>query len=203
MLVVSNHTSWLDLIALGAVQPLRMVAKREVRRWPVVGPLARQLCTIFVHRERLSALPAMVTAVTRALAAGATVGAFPEGTTWCGSASGRSRPAVFQAAVDTATPVRPVALRYRLATSGPTTVASFVGTAGLGAALFRVAGVRGLVIEVHVLPSLPAAGATRRILASRAEMAVTAFNSALRAEGTDWQLASSGLSPQRSRGERS
>src|SRR2546423_9202424 len=95
ILVVSNHTSWLDLVALSAVQPLRMVAKRQVRQWPVIGPLARRLGTIFVHRERLSALPGMVAAVARALADGAAVGAFPEGTTWCGLASGRFRPAVF------------------------------------------------------------------------------------------------------------
>jgi 1-acyl-sn-glycerol-3-phosphate acyltransferase len=177
ILVVSNHTSWLDLVALGAVQPLRMVAKREVRRWPVIGPLAHRLGTIFVDRERLSALPGMVAAVARALADGAAVGAFPEGTTWCGLASGRFRPAVFQAAVDTAAPVRPVALRYRLAGSGPTTVASFVGPISLWEALIRVAGVQGLVIEVHLLPLLQDVCATRHALAAHAEIAVGVFNS--------------------------
>ena len=172
VLVISNHTSWLDLVALGAVQPLRMVAKREVREWPLIGPLARRLDTIFVDRERLSALPGMVAAIARALADGAAVGAFPEGTTWCGLASGRFRPAVFQAAVDTAAPVRPVALRYRLAGGAPTTVASFVGPTSLWEAVVRVAGVHGLVIEVHLLPLLRDSCATRHTLATRAEIAV-------------------------------
>jgi 1-acyl-sn-glycerol-3-phosphate acyltransferase len=172
ILVVSNHTSWLDVIALGAVQPLRMVAKREVDRWPVVGPLARRLGTIVVDRERLSALPGMVAGVARALADGGAVGAFPEGTTWCGVTSGRFRPAVFQAAVDTATPVRPVALRYRRAGGGPTTVASFVGPTSLWQAVVRVAGVQGLVIEVHLLAVLHDTSATRRVLATRAEIAI-------------------------------
>ena len=39
----AHHTSWLDLLALGAVQPLRMVAKSEVRGWPVIGLLARRV----------------------------------------------------------------------------------------------------------------------------------------------------------------
>jgi hypothetical protein len=108
----------------------------------------------------------------RALADGAAVGAFPEGTTWCGLASGRFRPAVFQAAVDTASPVRPVALRYRLAGGGPTTVASFVGPASLWQALVRVAGLQGLVIEVHLLPLVQDSCATRHTLATRAEIAV-------------------------------
>jgi 1-acyl-sn-glycerol-3-phosphate acyltransferase len=179
VLVVSNHVSWLDLVALGAVQPLRMVAKTEVRGWPVVGLLARRAGTIFVHRERLSTLPQTVAAVSDALADGAAVGVFPEGTTWCGMAGGRFRPAMFQAAVQTGTPVRPVALRYRLAGAGPTagpmtTVAAFVGSATLGPAVVLLAGVRGLLIEVELLPLLPVDGADRRALAARADAAVTA-----------------------------
>ena len=194
VLVVSNHVSWLDLVALGAVQPLRMVAKREVRDWPVVGLLARRTGTIFVHRERLSTLPRTIAAVSGALSGGAAVGVFPEGTTWCGMASGRFRPAMFQAAAQTATPVRPVALRYRLADAGrtagsttagsttagsTTTVAAFVGSATLWRAVVLLAGVRELLIEVELLPLLAADGADRRTLAARADAAVTAASAPL------------------------
>jgi 1-acyl-sn-glycerol-3-phosphate acyltransferase len=180
ILVVSNHMSWLDLIALGAVQPLRMVAKSEVRSWPVVGLLAHRAGTIFVDRERLRALPGTVAAVAGALASGAAVGVFPEGTTWCGLATGRFRPAVFQAAINTATAVRPVAVRYRLAGAGATTVAAFVGPATLWEALVRIAGVHQLVAEVHLLPPLlPTPGTTRRTLAAQAETAVTTYNRVL------------------------
>ncbi len=178
VLVVSNHMSWLDLVALCAVQPLRMVAKGEVAGWPVVSLLARRAGTIFVDRERLTTLPRMVEAASGILAQGGAVGAFPEGTTWCGLAGGRFRPAVFQAAVDTATSVRPVALRYRLAGAGATTVAAFVGPATLWESALRVAGVQGLVVEVHLLPPLSTAGTDRRALAIRAEAAVTAVTAA-------------------------
>lgn len=186
VLVVSNHVSWLDLVALGAVQPLRMVAKSEVRNWPVIGLLARRIGTIFVHRERLSTLPQTVSAVGGALRTGAAVGAFPEATTWCGRSSGRFRPAIFQAAVDAATPVRPVALRYRLADAGTgpptgrptstptTTVAAFVGSVTLWQAVALLTGVRGLVVEVELLALLPVAGTDRRTLAARAGSAVLA-----------------------------
>ena len=40
VLVVANHSSWLDIVALNAVQPLRLVAKREIRDWAVLGKLA-------------------------------------------------------------------------------------------------------------------------------------------------------------------
>lgn len=173
VLVVSNHMSWLDLIALCAVQPLRMVAKSEVAGWPVVSLLARQAGTIFIDRERLTTLPRTIEAASGALARGGAIGAFPEGTTWCGLASGRFRPAIFQAAINTAAAVRPVALRYRLAGAGTTTVASFVGVSTLWESIQRIAGVQGLVVEVHLLPPLPAAGTDRRTLALRAEAAVT------------------------------
>ncbi len=173
-LVVSNHVSWLDLVVLGAVQPLQMVAKSEVRGWPLVGPLARRTGTIFVDRERLSTLPRTIEAISYALADGAVVGVFPEGTTWCGLASGRFRSAVFQAALNTATSVRPVALRYCLAGTGATTVASFVGSTTLWEAVLRLAGVHGVMVKVHLLPPLPTAGLDRRALAIRAEAAVTA-----------------------------
>lgn len=184
VLVVSNHMSWLDLVALGAVQPLRMVAKSEVRTWPLIGPLARRAGTVFVDRERLSTLPRMVAAVSGALAGGAAIGAFPEGTTWCGPANGRFRPAVFQAAVDTATPVRPVALSYRLTGAGATTVASFVGPTTLWESVTLVAGVRGLVVQVHLLPLLSAGGLDRRALADGAQAAVTAVAPTLGAAGS-------------------
>jgi 1-acyl-sn-glycerol-3-phosphate acyltransferase len=204
VLVVSNHMSWLDLIALSAVQPLLMVAKSEVRGWPVIGLLARRAGTVFVDRERLSTLPRTITAVAGVLAGGQAVGAFPEGTTWCGLASGRFRPAVFQAAVNAATSIRPVALRYRLAGAGTTTVASFVGDTTLWAAALRSVAARGLVVEVHVLPLVLAAGADRRALAARAEAAVTAVTlPPLPACCVSWpecrdpQLVECSLSPQR------
>lgn len=174
VLVVSNHVSWLDIVVLGAVQPLRMVAKTEVRDWPGIGLLARRAGTIFVHRERLRALPQTVAEISGALRRGAVVGAFPEGTTWCGMAGGRFRPAVFQAAAETATPVRPVALRYRLEGAGTTTVAAFVGSATLWRAVVLLTSVQGLVVRVQLLPLICAHGADRHTLAARAGAVVGA-----------------------------
>lgn len=179
VLVVSNHVSWLDVVALNAVQPLQLVAKSEVREWLVIGPLATRAGTVYVDREQLRSLPTTVDALTRALRRGGAVGAFPEGTTWCGAVGGRFRPAVFQAAVDAGAAVRPVALSYRLAGCA-TTVTSFVGTAPLWRSLVTVAGVRGLAVHVQLLPAVdpqPDAAANgratrRRELAEAADAAV-------------------------------
>lgn len=175
VLVVANHLSWLDILALGAVQPVRMVAKREIQDWPVFGVLAARCGTLFVDRTALRALPSVVARAADALRDGAAIGLFPEGTTWCGTASGQFRRAGFQAALDAEVPVRPVAQRMRLPNGAPTTIAAFLGEDTLLDSLLRVARLPQLVLEVEVLPVLVAEADTdRRELARRAELAIAA-----------------------------
>ncbi|WP_143576699.1 lysophospholipid acyltransferase family protein, partial [Streptomyces acidiscabies] len=59
LLVVANHISWLDVPLLAAVRPARMLAKREIRQWPVAGPIAAR-AALFIDRDRLRALPGTV-----------------------------------------------------------------------------------------------------------------------------------------------
>ncbi|MEU4803609.1 lysophospholipid acyltransferase family protein [Actinosynnema sp. NPDC023587] len=165
VLVVSNHVSWLDELAIDAVQPIRLVAKREIRDWPVLGPLITAARTVYLDRERLSRLPGTVAELASALRDGAAVGIHAEGTTWCGLASGRYRPALFQAALDAGVPVRPVVLRY-LVGGEPTSRVAFVGTDTLVDSLLRVLRLRGLVVEVRVLDEIaPGRAVDRRELA--------------------------------------
>ncbi|KAA2259542.1 1-acyl-sn-glycerol-3-phosphate acyltransferase [Solihabitans fulvus] len=177
VLVASNHVSWLDEVALDAVQPLRMVAKRDIRSWPVLGRLVAAAGTVFLDRERLRLLPGTVAELGSALRDGAAVGIHPEGTTWCGLASGRFRPALFQAALDAGVPVRPVALRYVLADGAQTSTPAFVGDETLLDAIGRVLRLRGLVVEVHVLDEIaPGRAVDRRELAALAQAAVDAVS---------------------------
>ncbi|MFB7483958.1 lysophospholipid acyltransferase family protein [Streptomyces anulatus] len=175
-LVVANHISWLDIPLIASVLPGRMVAKSEIRRWPLLGPLAALGGTLFIERDRLRALPAAVRTVAAALRSGSRVVAFPEGSTWCGRNAGAFRPAVFQAAIDAGATVRPVRIAYRTAghRSGPAAGAvAFVGSDPLAASLWRVVRAAGLTAQVDVLAPIPADGEDgRRTLARRARAAV-------------------------------
>jgi 1-acyl-sn-glycerol-3-phosphate acyltransferase len=167
VLVVSNHVSWLDELAIDGVQPIRMVAKRDIRDWPVLGRVITSARTVYLDRERLSLLPGTVAELAGALREGAAVGIHAEGTTWCGLASGGYRPALFQSALDAGVPVRPVVLRYRLADGTRTTSPAFVGADTLLDSVRRVVRLRGLVVEVHVLDEIaPGRAETRRDLAA-------------------------------------
>ncbi|WP_370416141.1 lysophospholipid acyltransferase family protein [Streptomyces fradiae] len=164
LLVVANHISWLDIPLVAAVLPGRMLAKREVRGWPVLGPLAALGGTVFIDRDRLRSLPGTVATMAGALASGGRVIVFPEGSTWCGRARGPFRPAAFQAAVDAGAPIQPVRLHYT-----PVGPAGYVGDDSLGASLWRIATTRGLVAEIRLMePISPEAEAEGRGRAGRA-----------------------------------
>ncbi|MEW2041338.1 lysophospholipid acyltransferase family protein [Streptomyces sp. NPDC005534] len=170
LLIVANHISWLDIPLLAAVRPARMLAKTEVRGWPVVGGIAARGGTLFIDRDRLRALPGTVGRIAEALRGGAAVVAFPEGSTWCGRAQGRYRRAVFQAALDAGTPVQPVHVSYRFADGTASTAPAFVGEDALLTSLWRVVSARGLVAEVDLRPTLAPEGHTdRRALAAAAQ----------------------------------
>ena len=169
-LVVANHVSWLDIPAVLAAEPVRVVAKTDVRGWPVIGLMAARAGTIFIDRHRLRRLPVTVADVARTLQSGQSVLVFPEGSTWCGRTQGRFYPAAFQAAIDAGAPVRPVALRYLLANGTATTAAAFVGDDTLIASVLRVVATRGLTVELEAAPT--AGAGTRRDLAAATRLAI-------------------------------
>ncbi len=187
-LVVANHVSWLDVLALNRVVPVRMLAKTEVAEWPLIGPMASRVGTVFLDRDRLRALPDAVAAVADALRAGGCVGVFAEGTTRCGRDLGRFRPAAFQAALDAGAPVVPVALSYADAEDAPDASAAFVGDDTLLASLVRVAAARRTVLTVRVLPvQVPVhlGGASARSRCEASRRAASALDAALPAPDAD------------------
>lgn len=77
--VVANHSSWLDIFALNAVQRGYFVAKSEVERWAAIGWLARATGTVFVARKGTEAKRQQALFEAR-LRAGHRLMFFPEGT---------------------------------------------------------------------------------------------------------------------------
>ncbi|MEU8783293.1 lysophospholipid acyltransferase family protein [Streptomyces sp. NPDC048637] len=168
-LVVVNHISWLDILALLAVEPVTLLAKREVGGWPVVGGLARRAGTHFIDRTHPRRLPHTVREVSELLGAGRSVAVFPQATTWCTAEAGTFRRATFQAAIDAGAPVRPVTLGYTQQ-GLPSTVAAFCGEDTFAGSLRRVLAARALTVRVTAHPALTAwdGGLDRRELAALA-----------------------------------
>jgi 1-acyl-sn-glycerol-3-phosphate acyltransferase len=52
LLIVANHSSWLDISVITSLAPVVFVAKSEIARWPFFGLLAKLQRTVFVERDR-------------------------------------------------------------------------------------------------------------------------------------------------------
>jgi 1-acyl-sn-glycerol-3-phosphate acyltransferase len=167
-LVVANHVSWLDAIALNALGPAAFVCKSEVRRWPVLGWLIERQETYFVARGNARDARRLIGAIRRRLSAGERVALFPEGTTSDGTGVLAFRPALIEAATQCGALVQPVALSY----SGPE--AAFIGEMTFWRSLRAVAAASGLEIRAQACVPLSTSCRTRREVAAAARRAIQA-----------------------------
>jgi len=179
-LLVANHISWIDIMAIHAACPeARFVSKADVQHWPLVNRLVASAGTLYLERERRRDALRVVHQMAEALAAGDTVAVFPEGTTGDGTALLPFHANLLQAAIATATPVQPVALRFADARHAVSPAARFVGDTTLARSLWLLASGDGLVAHVRVLPAEVSAHADRRALAEHLRAQIEAGLAAL------------------------
>jgi 1-acyl-sn-glycerol-3-phosphate acyltransferase len=165
LLVVANHISWVDILSINAVQPVRFVSKADVKHWPLLGYLVASGGTLFIERERKRDALRVVHQIAEALRGGDIVAVFPEGTTSDGHDVLPFHANLLQAAIATGTPVQPVVLRYRDAASAVSPAAAYVGDTSLLASLWSTAMAEGLEAVVVAENALGTRHADRRALA--------------------------------------
>jgi 1-acyl-sn-glycerol-3-phosphate acyltransferase len=164
-LVVANHVSWLDIIALNAVEPTRFVSKAEVAQWPVVGHMVVQAGTILLERARRRDAMRVMGLLTQTLRDGDSAAAFPEGTTGDGQSLLPFHGNLLQAAIDADVPIQPVALRYCDSRHAISPAPVYIGDTSLAQSLWWVACAQGLSVHVTPLAAHRVTHADRRALA--------------------------------------
>jgi lyso-ornithine lipid O-acyltransferase len=185
-LFVCNHSSYLDISALGSVITGSFVAKAEVANWPFFGFLAKLQRTVFVDRQRRSTHQQRDNLAKR-LDAGDNLILFPEGTSNDGNRTLPFRSALFAvaerrvgAAGNGGTPltVQPVSLAYTRLNGFPIgrTLRPFFawyGDMDLFGHLWRVAGLGRIevVIEFHTPVTIEQFG-TRKALAEHCQRVI-------------------------------
>jgi 1-acyl-sn-glycerol-3-phosphate acyltransferase len=171
-LLVANHVSWLDAVALHARLDCAMVAKSEAGRWPLLGALLARNETLFVERRVGRHLLALNAEIAARLARGATVALFPEGTTTGGDGVLPFRTALFEPAIAGGHAIQALALHYRHEDGRPCREAAFIDEMSLWQSLVAVAGLPGLVLEVRAVARFSGVGLCRRRAAALAHAAV-------------------------------
>lgn len=169
-LSVANHVSWLDIPVLGAIEPLRFVAKSEIRHWPLAGWLASAAGSFYLRRGK-GDTPRLLERLGVWLRSGGVIGLFPEGTTTDGTALLRFHARLFAPAIEARCPVQPVALRYRPDAEGRS-IAPFVGDDDLLRHVLRVLCAPRLDVEVIYGAPIDSRAGERTELASRAHAAI-------------------------------
>ncbi|MEZ4462626.1 MAG: lysophospholipid acyltransferase family protein [bacterium] len=111
-LLVANHRSYVDIIALLASTPCCFLAKGDVADWPVLGKAAVRAGTVFVDRSAKDSRKAARDTMRGLLEDGHTVVVFPEGTTYPGPGCADFKPGAFETALEAGVPVLPVAIEY-------------------------------------------------------------------------------------------
>jgi 1-acyl-sn-glycerol-3-phosphate acyltransferase len=172
LLVVANHISWLDILVMLAVQPVRFVSKADVKHWPLIGWLATQVGTLYIERaSRRDALRVVhhIAEALREAPAGTPVhtasiiAVFPEGTTSDGTTVLPFHANLVQAAISAHAPVQTVALRYLDAATGTLSfVPAYVDDDTLISSVWRLLASPAVQATVHFSEVQQAQGRDRR-----------------------------------------
>lgn len=171
-LIVANHISWLDILAINAVLPVRFVAKSEVRAWPAIGWLAEKAGTLFIRREERRDAVRVNDKLAQVMRNGEPAGVFPEGTSCDGSTVLGFHSSLLQPAVLAGATVHPVALRYARPDGTRCDEAAFTGGTSFLKSLYRMTTQPATLAFLDFPPPLESEGRDRRELAHAAREAI-------------------------------
>jgi len=174
-LLLANHLSWLDIMALAAVSRTAFVAHSGLTVSPALKWLCEQNGTVFVARHQRHTVAEQIARIREALGA-RRLTIFPEGTTSDGRALLPFKSALLSAVgqLPADVPVQPVALVYDEAEE----IAWVDGEPGLTNACKILARTRPVHLTVRFLPPLGGPA-----LADRKAMAAAAREAIVRALG--------------------
>ena len=116
LLLVANHTSWLDIFVLGGSLPVRFTPKSEIANWPIVGRICKMTGCVFVRRNA-HASAELIKSLKQESRGNSVVCLFPEGTTGLGQELLNFHSTVFALAAPDeqgqSIALQPATIRYR------------------------------------------------------------------------------------------
>jgi 1-acyl-sn-glycerol-3-phosphate acyltransferase len=112
-LLVSNHLSYVDVLAYASQLGCVFIARNDVAKWPAIGPITRAAETIFVDRSRRHDVARVSRLLRQALLRGDGVMLFAEGSSSEGAAVLPFNSALLGGAAAEGLPVHHAAITYR------------------------------------------------------------------------------------------
>lgn len=112
VLYLPNHRSYLDIVLIPTKTLSTILAKQEIRSWPLIGVGAEKARVVFVDRKDPNSRQKTRETLKARLLEGLNVVVFPEGTTYREHV-GAYKPGMFQVAAEGGIPIVPVAIEYQ------------------------------------------------------------------------------------------
>lgn len=110
--VACNHIGYADIFALSNTMPIYFVSKEEVKKWPLIGPLAVLVRTILISRKRDKALSDIKNLIKQRLTEKGNVLVFLEGRSTDGTEILPFYSPLLQAPIEANTRIVPVSLNW-------------------------------------------------------------------------------------------
>lgn len=164
-LVVSNHLSYIDILAHGSILPLRYSPKSDIKRWPILGWYIGLSRPIWINRNSTYASQKAMREFAKTMRKGIYMVVYPEGT----STDGKNgilpfKSTSFEAAVTGDAPIIPILIRYK-ESSGEGPIAWY-GDMTLLPHAWRILKMSSIEAHLYFLKEICAKGRTRKELAS-------------------------------------
>ena len=113
VLFISNHRSYIDPFVQVTHFPALVVAKMEIRSWPIIGYGVKITGTYFVKREEKSSRAAARADISKTIKEGQSILLYPEGTTTKLPTTLPFKPRTFHMAADNQVKIVPIAIEYQ------------------------------------------------------------------------------------------
>lgn len=136
-LYTANHISFLDIIVLAAVMPVKFLSKETLRYWPIIGFITSSAGTVFIKRGNRHIMHKVIYAIENTLQQEHSLVIFPEGTTTLGNNVKKFNTGIFQAAINSGKPIQPIALRY-IRNGKPDRIAAYINNDNFITTLIRI-----------------------------------------------------------------
>jgi 1-acyl-sn-glycerol-3-phosphate acyltransferase len=109
---VMNHRSGADIPVTFMLLEAHVISRHDLANWPLIGPGARRIGTLFVDRSSTRSGADVLRKVAEALEKGEGISMFPEGTAFAGDEVRAFRPGDFKAAQRAGAQIVPLGIAY-------------------------------------------------------------------------------------------
>ena len=145
-IVVSNHLSYVDILTLSNIFPIRFAANLKIRKWPILGTFINLSHPIWVNQKSRQSSKNTLQEYVETVEHGVNLIVFPEGKISDGlNGIQEFKSAPFEAVVCSKHPALPVLIHYR------DSEITWAGSSPLQVHAWKILGKKEIVVDLHIL----------------------------------------------------